>query len=201
MPARLPSLIIGYHGCDKAVGDAIVADRAPMKRSENKDDWLGHGFYFWEGSYHRALHFAGERMKLERKNKSSVTTPSVIGAVLDLGNCLNLLDHRALELVRLHYQELKNISELLGDKMPENRPLRGSSDLLLRNLDCAVIELLHREMKRTDAPPFDSVRSLFVEGDELYPKAGFHEKNHIQICVRNYKCIKGFFHPRDVDDL
>src|SRR5580658_10415439 len=28
--------------------------------------------------------------------------------------------------------------------------------------------------------PFDSVRSLFVEGEELYPGAGFHEKNHIQ---------------------
>jgi len=44
--------------------------------------------------------------------------------------------------------------------------------------------------------PFDSVRSLFVEGEELYPGAGFHEKNHIQICIRNPNCIKSFFVPR-----
>lgn len=42
---------------------------------------------------------------------------------------------------------------------------------------------------------FDTVREVFVEGDELYPIAGFKEKNHIQICVRNLNCIKGYFNP------
>jgi hypothetical protein len=39
----------------------------------------------------------------------------------------------------------------------------------------------------------------FYEGDELYPNAGFREKDHIQICVRNPNCIKGFFLPRNLD--
>jgi hypothetical protein len=26
-------------------------------------------------------------------------------------------------------------------------------------------------------------------------KRGFREKNHIQICVRNLNCIKGYFTP------
>jgi hypothetical protein len=200
VPTRLPAFVIGYHGCDKKIGDAIVAGDTPMRKSENSYDWLGNGFYFWEGSYHRALHYAQELAKSSRKKKPKITHPSVIGAVLDLGNCLNLLDHQALELVQQHHELLEHFSEVFGDKMPENL-LRDGSDLLLRHLDCAVIELLHDMRKRRKDESFDSVRSVFVEGGELYKNAGFHAKNHIQICMRNYKCIKGFFHPRDVDDL
>jgi len=45
----------------------------------------------------------------------------------------------------------------------------------------------------------DSVHGIFNEGEELYPNAGFREKDHIQICVRNPNCIKGFFLPRKLD--
>jgi hypothetical protein len=47
---------------------------------------------------------------------------------------------------------------------------------------------------------FDSVRGVFWEGRELYPNAGFREKDHIQICIRNPNCIKGFFYPREIND-
>jgi hypothetical protein len=65
-------------------------------------------------------------------------------------------------------------------------------------LDCAVIQLLHLDQDKIH--PFDSVRGLFPEGDLLYENAGFREKNHIQICVRNPNCIKGFFLPRETND-
>ncbi|SEK41780.1 hypothetical protein SAMN05421740_101809 [Parapedobacter koreensis] len=42
---------------------------------------------------------------------------------------------------------------------------------------------------------FDSVRGVFWEGNPLYPTAGFREKDHIQICIRNIDCIKGYFLP------
>jgi len=42
---------------------------------------------------------------------------------------------------------------------------------------------------------YDSVRGVFVEGNELYPTAGFRDKNHIQIAIKNPECIKGFFLP------
>lgn len=45
-------------------------------------------------------------------------------------------------------------------------------------------------------PSFDSVRAAFIEGDTIYPGAGFNEKTHIQICIINPDCIKGFFLPR-----
>lgn len=37
------------------------------------------------------------------------------------------------------------------------------------------------------------------EGHSLYPNAGFAEKDHIQICVCNPNCIKGYFLPRGID--
>jgi hypothetical protein len=45
-PAK-PGLIIGFHGCDKKVRDAIVSGKLSLKASNNDYDWLGHGIYFW----------------------------------------------------------------------------------------------------------------------------------------------------------
>jgi hypothetical protein len=73
---------------------------------------------------------------------------------------------------------------------PENK---GSRDLLQRHLDCAVINYLHENREKAGAIPFDSVRGVFVEGDPVYPAAGFREKAHIQIAVRNSSLIKGVF--------
>ena len=40
---------------------------------------------------------------------------------------------------------------------------------------------------------------MFFEGKDLYENAGFKEKNHIQIALRNPNCIKGYFVPRELD--
>ena len=66
------------------------------------------------------------------------------------------------------------------------------NDLLIRNLDGAVIEHLHTI---NTARPFDSVKGIFVEGKPLNEHAGFREKDHIQLCIRNPNCIKGYFLP------
>jgi len=82
----------------------------------------------------------------------------------------------------------------------KNKPIEKQGDLLLRNLDCAVIETIHQFNKEEGLPEFDSVRGVFWEGQDLYPNAGFKEKNHIQIAVRNPNCLKGFFIPREFDE-
>jgi hypothetical protein len=43
------------------------------------------------------------------------------------------------------------------------------------------------------------VRGVFVEGGSLYENAGFAAKNHIQVCVRDVRCIKTYFRPLDDD--
>ena len=106
----------------------------------------------------------------------------------------------------MYLQELKDSYEILvasthesEEKLPQNTNIGNSVDKLMRHLDCAVIETSHKINKRAGYPAYDSVRGVFWEGKELYPGAGFTEKNHIQICVCNPNCIKGFFLPRDMD--
>lgn len=81
--------------------------------------------------------------------------------------------------------------------MKLNKVPKGSitDDLLLRYLDCSVIEALHDFNKAKGYEEYDSVRAGFWEGKEIYQTAGFRERNHIQLCVRNPQCILGLFLP------
>ena len=189
-PSR-PGLIIGFHGCDQSVRDAIVAGNTMLKASQNGHDWLGSGFYFWESNYERALDFA-----THPPGKKQIKTPAVLGATIDLQFCLDLMNTEYIRLVKSSYDNLRTSGSMLHKELPENKKAGNSRDLLLRELDCAVIEELHSWRKSSNQKAFDSVRGLFVEGDPIYENAGFHEKNHVQICIRNPNCIKGFFIPR-----
>jgi hypothetical protein len=41
--------------------------------------------------------------------------------------------------------------------------------------------------------PYTTVRALFPEGSKLYTDAGFWDKTHIQLCVREPEQIQGVF--------
>lgn len=200
MYSTLPNFVFGFHGCDKSVVDAIVRGDDTLRHSENGYDWLGHGAYFWENDPARALEYARFVMQHPLRGRSPIDTPAVLGAVIDLGHCLNLMEANALRLIRSAYGLLRDLVDVSGNPMPENSVLDSDGNLLVRRLDCAVIEILHKVMKDKEERSFDTVRGLFLEGATVYPDAGFREKNHIQICVRNPNCIKGFFLPRNPDD-
>lgn len=193
MYSKSRNIVIGFHGCDEEIRDDIVAGRSPMTKSQNDYDWLGNGFYFWENNYDRALQWAHDKMKREAHK---TIKPSVLGAFIDLGCCLDLIDSKYLGSLPDAYHVFEAICIKAGFALPQNT---GGKDMLLRKLDCAVIETLHDYTKTTSGKEFDSVRGVFWEGQELYPGAGFMEKNHIQICLRNPNCIKGFFIPREID--
>jgi hypothetical protein len=167
-PSR-PGLVIGFHGCDKSVRDAVVNNQTMLHVSRNGYDWLGKGMYFWEGNFQRALHFAQEQQK------------------------------ESIDLVIRAFESAKSLAGSLQATLPENYSFRPSNDRLIRQLDNLVIEHVHLHQKRRSPRPFDSVLAVFVEGKPLYPSAGFHEKTHIQLCIRNPNCIKGFFIPREKD--
>lgn len=153
--------------------------------------WLGQGIYFWEASPKRALDFAKRKAKL---GGSSIKRPAVIGAVLDLGECLDLTEIECLDEMKFAYSSLQKILTLAGEPMPDNNPSKDWD----RRRDCAVIEHLHalRRVSR-DRPCYDSVRSPFPEGKLLYEGTKFTELAHIQIAIRNPNCIKGTFWARD----
>lgn len=188
--------MLGFHGCDESVAREAVLLQSALTPSQNKYDWLGTGIYFWENSPERALEFAKLRkVRLEHSIGKRVEKPAVLGAIIDLGYCLNLLDHRYLQMARESHRSLAEAAELAGIALPKNVTPKGSKDLSLRNLDCAVINAIHEERREHNLRPFDSVRAAFMEGAPLYANSGFCERNHIQICVCNIDSIKGYFFP------
>lgn len=192
-------LIIGFHGCDEIVGRAVVTNGGNLTNSDNDYDWLGNGIYFWQSSYKRALRFAEEK---QARSPLKIKKPFVIGAILDLGYCLDLLSDEGLGIVSQAFTNLSEILEKSGKTPPVNSYPKGSilEDLLFRKLDCAVIQYLHSTLDSTaNKRPYDSIRGLFPEGKELYTGAGFRDKDHIQICIANPNCIKGYFIPRELD--
>ena len=185
----LPGLVLGFHGTNKKTAAAILAGREIPRVSTNEYDWLGSGVYFWEHSPQRAYQFAEEK-----KARGEIASVAVIGAVIDPGLCLNLMEASALAQAKYAYDVLR----LAAKPMPENF---GGPDLYKRYLDCAVIEMVHelrksandRNSKEQKLPEYDTVRAMFAEGKNLYDGAGFRQKTHVQICVRNLACIKGYF--------
>jgi hypothetical protein len=189
MHSLAASFVLGYHGCDRDTGEKLLQNEA-FRPSENTYDWLGSGIYFWEANPDRALDWAREVIRRNQSKDGFDKEPFVVGAIINLGFCLDLISSNGSRALQLAYLGLQDDLIEAGDDIPENS---GGDDLLLRKLDCMVINYLHQSRKKFAEQSFDTVRAVFTEGDLLYPTAGFRRKTHIQICVRNQECIKGVF--------
>jgi hypothetical protein len=193
MYSSKPSIVYGFHGLDKEIALKILNHKDNFHHSNNKYDWLGSGIYFWENNLERAKQYAVED---SCRSTSSISEPFVLGAVLELGNCLDLLDQKYNDFLKEAYRQLKQDLEAEGKKLPKNTHFGSTDfDFKARELDCAVIRYacaLAEELGQ----PFDSIRSAFIEGAPLYEGAKFHSENHIQLAVINPDCIKGIFLPR-----
>lgn len=195
--------VLGYHGCSEEVAEEIFRG-TPMVPSDKDYDWLGHGAYFWEGDPQRALEWANAR-----EAQGKIRKAAVVGAVIDLGNCLDLTKRSDCELLADAYTSLVAAFNVAKTLLPENRDPKTvrPGDKLLRYLDCAVIQHLHKNIEdeareqideglTPSVSPFDTVRGLFPEGENLYPGGGFYSLTHTQIAVRTDTSIVGYFRPR-----
>lgn len=197
MYSNRTSFIYGFHGLDETIAYKILNKKENFEKSQNSYDWLGEGVYFWENNLSRAEQYAIEDSK---RSDTKIETPFVLGAVIDLGNCLDLLDQKYLKFLKAAYNSLNDAAILEGKPLPENKNFNsGDFDFKKRELDCAVIRHAHR-LACSGGESFDTVRAAFWEGEELYPGAAFKEQNHIQIAVLNPDCIKGVFLPREKAD-
>jgi len=192
---RAPAFVLGYHGCDRTVGEDILSGAKHLRASENDYDWLGSGIYFWENSAARALEWA-EAAMANSISSARIRKPFVIGAIIDLGNCLDLLEAESIRIVGSAYERLVEAYAEAGAKPLENREVDGKP--VIRHLDCAVINYAHLLRAEAGQKTFDSVRAAFFEGERLYPNAGFQRHTHIQICVRSHRSIIGYFRPLDL---
>lgn len=187
-----PSLILGFHGCDESVGEAILrGEKSHLEMSANDYDWLGHGIYFWESNPQRALEFAQERATGGMNSRGAVESPFVIGAILNMGHCLNLCDTSALYEVQSAYADMVYSLEEEGKPVPVN----GGNNKI-RKLDCAVFEFLHRSRASTlQLLPYDTVRGTYHEGKPIFPGTDLSHHDHTQICARDTTNILGYFRP------
>jgi hypothetical protein len=192
---RLPAFVLAFHGCDRATADRVVSGGSHLRPSRNDYDWLGHGIYFWENDPVRAKQWANAKAGRAR-TQGRTFEPAVVGATVDLGDCLNLLDVTSNGLLVAAHRALVRSQSSLGVPVPANRDLPGDTDRLLRVLDCAVINMLHDLVAKEGGKPFDSVRAAFIEGRPVYPGSAFRRKNHVQICMRDVAKISGYFHVR-----
>lgn len=178
------TFVLGYHGCDRTDGLKLLDGKIKFRQSDNDYDWLGPGVYFWESNPDRAFQFAEEK----KSRKQDVKTPFAVGAVVDLGQCLDLTTTDSIQYLRAAHLSLRATVSARGLPLPVNGPKSWE-----RFLDCAVIRRLHRIIKDRSYPPIDTVRGVFQEGKPMYPGSAFFEKTHIQIAVMNPDCIKAVF--------
>ena len=139
-----PSFVLGFHGCDKAVGEALLAGKTHhLKPSTKVYDWLGHGIYFWEGNPARAHEWAELKQQ-----EGKIQSPFVIGAIIDLRRCLDLFDKDGLRQIQTAHAELEQTMQLAGRSIPNN--VGNTPDKAGHMLDYAVLNYLHEYRKERD---------------------------------------------------
>ena len=157
MPEYQSGYVIGFHSCDREVGLRLISGQDEIRPSNNTWDWLGPGSYFWEQDPSRALQYATENAAGLQKNKKAAETPFVIGAIIDPGHCLNLVEFTSLNILKQAYYGLKEINDIAGQKMPVNK---GNN----RALDCDVIKYIHQSNDDKGKLPYDTIRCAFPKG-------------------------------------
>jgi len=185
---RYDRTILAYHGCDAKVANQLLAGE-PFKPSANDFNWLGEGVYFWEYGHDRALRFAEFQ-----KEQGKVSKPAVVGAILQLGRCFDLLDTRFTAELAQAYEHSKQLYEATGTALPKNEG--KTPDLKLRKLDCAVLNLYLQHLDdHSSGEPLQTIRAAFEEGDAAFPGSMIRRETHIQIAVRDPRCVLGVFRP------
>lgn len=192
MNYKQPYEVVGFHGCDKDIGLKVLNGFMDLQPSKNSWDWLGEGIYFWEQNPVRALRYAEDSKAGIQFNKTRIKTPLIIGTSIKLGKCLNLVEPESIATLEATYKILAEFLSYGDCKLPTNS---GAN----RTLDCALIKFLHYLHLQEGLKPYDTVRSSFAEGKEIYPTAPFTSEQHIQVCVLNPNVISGYFLPRPLE--
>lgn len=197
-----PNLVIGFHGCDQDTCLSLLNNPNKLIYSEKPYDWLGHGLYFWESNYERALKWAKDKAR-----RGEIKTPAVIGAVIHLGYCLDLLDSNYIKILQEHYKVMEAEYRILNKEIPQNKDLRNDQhkDKIIRELDCTLIEYMHQAIleqiiqeKKTqgfsELKIFDSARGVFTEGGPAFPGAGIQEKIIFKFAYEIQMLLKASFY-------
>jgi len=174
--------VIGFHGTTTELADGLVAGK-PFADSNKDDEWFGKGVYFWEYAPKQAWWWA--------KTHKNYPEPAVVGAVIRLGNCFDLLDPVNVAALKKLKDEMVKDFGLAGLAVPKN--------VRQKRLDCAVFNYVYGKAEGT-GNPIDSARAVYVpqtSSTRAWEGSWIHETAHIQICVRNQDSILAVWHVRE----
>lgn len=164
--------VVAFHGTRRSTAQTLV-DGVPFGRSENDDDWLGHGVYFWEYAPQQAWWWARRRYGEEA---------AVVGALIRLGRCIDLLDPSNADLLSAAHQDLEKALAELGQS------LKGNANTH-KYRDCAVYNYLFAKLAKNRIA-VESTRAVFVPLEagkglpRLWERSGVFRGAHIQLSVR-----------------
>ena len=173
---RFSRIVLGYHGCEPDFAEALLSGKTSIEEwqpSNNPYDWLGNGIYFWE--------FAPQRAKLWQGKGG------VVGAVIQLGLCLDLTDVQYTNALQDQYLVIRKSRSEQGLSLPKNQGKR-------RDLDCLILNELVNSFDNAHLL-FQTIRCPFVEGKRAFPGSEIYRESHIQLAVRDKSCILGVFRP------
>jgi hypothetical protein len=152
---------------------------SPSGKSENDDDWLGHGIYFWEFAPQQAWWWAERRY--------GARDAAVVGSLVRLGRCIDLLDPNNTDLLSAAHDELKSALASAGKPMKNNANTH-------KYRDCVVFNYLFAKLD-TEGVLVESARAVFVplvagKGlPRLWKRSGVFKGAHIQLSVREPRNI------------
>lgn len=172
--------VIAYHGTSAQVADRLV-DGEAFTISQNDDDWFGTGIYFWEYAPKQAWWWA-ERYKNEK-------SPAVVGAIIRLGHCLDLLDPENVRVLQSFQREAIDVWKNASMIVPKN----GNQH---KKLDCAIFNLFYGQQRD---PGIETARAVYVptgSASRAWKRSWIYEQSHIQICVRKPENILAVWRVR-----
>jgi hypothetical protein len=151
------NLVYGYHGTSSVfVSDML---RTGLDVSTFSGNWLGTGFYLWEGDPDHAAVWASKKVAM------SGGDPVVIRALVNLSNCLDLCtmrDRMLLQSVCHDWEATLSPGEIESIRQNWGR----------RELDCEVIDFCLRTVLNEDGSSrYTTVRATFQEGRSSSPAA------------------------------
>lgn len=176
--------VVGYHGTRLSTAMEIVNRRQTFKYSRNRDDWLGHGIYFWEYAPHQAYWWASRRKKRQAWDEPI----AILASMIRLGFCLDLLDPYNVKYLTEIYDEYRATELAAGRTTPENANH-------YKYLDCAVFQYAYAVIESAEGrQAVDSARAVYVPtgtNRRVWTRSWISHGSHVQICVRNPACLLG----------
>ncbi len=184
--------IVGYHGTLRETALKIVSGEKEFNYSKNDDDWLGHGVYFWEYAPKQAIQWA------ERRYKKQKRPVAVLGAMIRLGRCFDLLDPTNAKTLKTFNRKL--VADMNKEKLKIPKNVRAH-----KRLDCLTLNAFYGAVENNSEPndSVDTCRAVYVPTqtqDRLWEQSWLYQDTHIQLCVRNTACILGVWMVHSIEE-